>query len=835
MKVSAKLVTACALLFSMVPTVVHAATKVTTPTAPTVISISSFKATSTTYTIKVTFTLPTSTGGSAITSTVVSAAGKTCTALKTAKTCTIKGVVKNTSLRITVKSKNIKGYGKISSAVTYKAGSATWTKVVASPSKAPIPVYYPTGTTTAPSSSPSATPTAPSSSPSATPTVPSSSPSANPVVGKTACTITGTSGNDVLTGTDGNDVICGGGGKDKISAKGGNDVIYASLMHSVSFRKKGVRIFTVRAFADDGELDSFDGGAGDDVIVNDDSTADSEITGGDGADVIYGGAGSDDVDGGAGDDVVDAFDGNDQVDGGLGTDTIYGGAGDDALVGGAGSDTIDTGSTEQSGDLCDVDSSDVVIGYCGFDARAPQIVDANFVKVNGANFSGKEVTINTSAASASVTLEMLVTDNLMGVKDRGVRCALYATNAIRWSNYTEATQISGKKRKGVYQCEFNFPRYSSITVYRMSLMTEDQANNMGSANLATDGTYAHPSQDQIVANGFAAIKISQTGAGDDVEPTLVSTAIRKMDGNVVTDIDTSTASKTVVVEVEATDNLSGVSEIECRATSGEAIDGSVIGTVSQLRGTATNGVWGCTLEFPKGSPQGKWYLTFSLTDVVGNFINIDAGQNQGSTATAGNYITRTSRDVEATLLGSVVGISYIRQTGLGDNSFPTATSIRLDKTYINASSSAQVVTITMDTVDTGLGVRSIYASFVPGVAPGDTAQVPALEGCGGEPASGTRFSGTYVCRGTFPVGTRAAKWVLSIFLTDNAGHTTYYRVNIGQTYPITPILYKKYSTFNDTTGAVTYVATNSGFAVGVCNGPTESFCDGWETRALVLP
>lgn len=832
MKFSAKLAIAGALFVSLAPGIVHAA-KVTTPAAPTVVAISSSKASATTVNIKVTFTLPKSTGGSAIVMTVVSASGKTCTAKKIAKTCTIKGVKKSATLNVTAKSKNVKGYGKTSSAVRYKAGAAAWVKAIFLPTSSTIPSTTQTTTPTNSLTNPTTTPT---TNPTTTPTTtPISTSPGKPEVGKTACTITGTSGDDNLIGTDRNDVICGGGGRDRISAKGGNDILYATLVHAASVRKKNVRIYTVRAYAEDTGTDEFDGGEGDDVMVSDDSTVGSQLDGGAGDDIVYGGIGNDDIDGGLGNDLIDAFDGNDQVEGGAGTDTMYGGNGDDALVGGAGSDTLDTGSTVQSGDLCDVDGSDVVTGFCGFDQRAPQIVDANFVKVNGADSSGKEITINTSAASASVTLEMSITDNLMGVKDRGVSCALYATNAITSSNFTEATRISGKKRKGVYQCVFNFPRYSPITVYRISLMTEDQANNIGSANLQTNGTYSNNGTDQIVADGFAAIKISQTGAGDDVEPTLVSTATRKLNGASVSSIDTSAAAKTVVMEIEATDNLSGVSEIACRATSGEAIGGPVMGTVSQLRGTATDGVWGCTLVFPQGSPQGKWFLSFSLADAVGNFINIDAGQNQGATATAGNFTTRTSQDVNGTLLGTNVGVSYIQQTGLGDNTFPTATSIRLDKTYINASSSAQVVSITMDTVDTGLGIRSIYASFTPGVAPGDVAQVSALEGCGGEPASGTRFNGTYVCSGTFPVGTRAAKWVLSIYLTDNAGHTTYYRVDNGMTYPISPILYKKYRTFNDVTGLATDVSVDSGFEVGVCNGPSATFCNGWENGPLALP
>ena len=39
------------------------------------------------------------------------------------------------------------------------------------------------------------------------------------------CTITGTSGPDILFGTPGRDVICGLGGNDRIDGLGGNDVL----------------------------------------------------------------------------------------------------------------------------------------------------------------------------------------------------------------------------------------------------------------------------------------------------------------------------------------------------------------------------------------------------------------------------------------------------------------------------------------------------------------------------------------------------------------------------------------------------------------------------------
>jgi Ca2+-binding RTX toxin-like protein len=44
--------------------------------------------------------------------------------------------------------------------------------------------------------------------------------------GRPACTITGTSGNDVLVGTSRSDVICAGGGNDVVRGAGGDDTVY---------------------------------------------------------------------------------------------------------------------------------------------------------------------------------------------------------------------------------------------------------------------------------------------------------------------------------------------------------------------------------------------------------------------------------------------------------------------------------------------------------------------------------------------------------------------------------------------------------------------------------
>jgi uncharacterized repeat protein (TIGR01451 family) len=112
------------------------------------------------------------------------------------------------------------------------------------------------------------------------------------------CTITGTSGDDVLAGTDGDDVICGLGGNDRIIAGAGDDALY--------------------------------GDTGNDVLYGDDGN--DTLYAGDGDDQLNGGAGNDFEFGGPGADRVRGDEGNDYLKGGGGRDVLNGGEGNDVLL-----------------------------------------------------------------------------------------------------------------------------------------------------------------------------------------------------------------------------------------------------------------------------------------------------------------------------------------------------------------------------------------------------------------------------------------------------------------------------------------------------------------------
>lgn len=124
------------------------------------------------------------------------------------------------------------------------------------------------------------------------------------------CTITGTSGPDILVGTPGDDVICGLGGNDTIDGLGGNDTVFGGA-----------------------GADVINGGAGADVL-----------RGGRGADTIRGGSGADVIRGGRGADELRGQAGNDDINGNRGTDEVFGGGGDDQLRGGRNNDTLNGGA-----------------------------------------------------------------------------------------------------------------------------------------------------------------------------------------------------------------------------------------------------------------------------------------------------------------------------------------------------------------------------------------------------------------------------------------------------------------------------------------------------------
>ena len=120
-----------------------ASAKITKPTASKIISISSSAPKKGLVNVTIKIALPSSNGGSKITGSSVTAGGKTCTMLNLKTSCTIKGIKKGKALRVVAKSKNLKGFGSASIAVTYKAGAKAYAFASSSATVVPIPIALP--------------------------------------------------------------------------------------------------------------------------------------------------------------------------------------------------------------------------------------------------------------------------------------------------------------------------------------------------------------------------------------------------------------------------------------------------------------------------------------------------------------------------------------------------------------------------------------------------------------------------------------------------------------------------------------------------------------------
>ncbi|MEM8553508.1 MAG: calcium-binding protein [Pseudomonadota bacterium] len=162
--------------------------------------------------------------------------------------------------------------------------------------------------------------------------------------------------NDRITGSDEDDIIMGGAGADTLTGNGGDDTLILDEPFSYGF----------------GEFEVAHGGQGDDLIINEQGSA--ELSGGNGRDAIFGGTDADDINGDLGSDLLRGGGGDDTVAGGKNRDHVFGDFGNDMVRGGDGRDVVDGGGgndTVRGGEGNDRtlggDGNDLILGNAGND------------------------------------------------------------------------------------------------------------------------------------------------------------------------------------------------------------------------------------------------------------------------------------------------------------------------------------------------------------------------------------------------------------------------------------------------------------------------------------
>jgi len=163
-------------------------------------------------------------------------------------------------------------------------------------------------------------------------------------------------------------------------------------------------------------------------------------------------------------------------------------------------------------------------------------------------------------------------------------------NSIVQSN---AAKLSGTALNGKYRVTVKVPMKSPQGDLAIDVWVRDLVgNDLNTRNAAT---------------------VKQTGAGDDTAPVLVSITA-------TSSIDTSSADQSVTIDMNITDDASGVKFVVVNLMS--PLGNSIVqSNAAKLSGTALNGKYRVTVKVPMNSPQGDLAIDVWVRDLVGNDLN----------------------------------------------------------------------------------------------------------------------------------------------------------------------------------------------------------------------
>ena len=584
----------------------------------------------------------------------------------------------------------------------------------------------------------------------------------------------GEAGNDALTGGDGNDNLRGGDGNDSVTGDAGNDISTGGAGNDTL--NGGLGADTLSGEVGDDKLlggdgvDNLSGNDGVDNITGDagndresGGAGDDVLNGGVGDDALLGDGGNDSETGGDGNDAISGGEGNDRLYGEAGSDTMRGEAGNDGMIGGAGSDSLAGANAEPAPaerNLCEKDLLDVVT-YCGFDNAAPWIVSATLASTS----------VDASLTAQTVAVTLHVTDELMGVESVG--CALLFEGARASTNSQRATRTSGDAIDGTYTCNVTIPFGGSTGRWGLNLDTRDRAGNMGMANQGTDGKW-HSNLPEIM-DQLPSHWIEQTGLGDMQSPRITNPVYSK------TEIDTSAGSDSFYLDVTITDDFSGVKNVTCSPRHNSVENMSIAIAVTKVSGTATNGVWRCSVTLPQNSGNGRWYLAIHAEDNAGKHYSVN-----GKPGTDTMWLVDDTAEL-MTQPAIDLGVNYITQVGAGDDELPTMSSISLDKSQVNTSSAEQTIVATLNLVDVQSGIKSVeLRTMSPTTFAQNVTQCVSTskDGSGNE---------VWTCTLKLPLGSQKGLHTFSIVMFDKVGNrVTYAGVSATGKWSLRPLTF--YST-----------------------------------------
>jgi len=232
--------------------------------------------------------------------------------------------------------------------------------------------------------------------------------------------------------------------------------------------------------------------------------------------------------------------------------------------------------------------------------------------------------VNVTAGAQTVDVTIHATDNLSGVDYANI---VFTSPSGKQTQNVYAYRTGGTPLTAVLTTTVTIPQYSEAGAWAVSLDLYDNAGND-----------AHYPTAALTAAKFETT-LSVTSIPDTTPPTLTGVTISPAS------VTVSNGAQIVTVQLDVSDNLSGVSfacpfncyeTVILRSPSGVQYQYGYQGGVSELSGSALNGVWQSRISIPKYAEAGVWTIYWIyLHDSAGNeqFLYTSELQKKGLTST----------------------------------------------------------------------------------------------------------------------------------------------------------------------------------------------------------
>ena len=333
--------------------------------------------------------------------------------------------------------------------------------------------------------------------------------------------------------------------------------------------------------------------------------------------------------------------------------------------------------------------------------------------------SASPASVSTCSTSASTTIGVQASDS------SGV--AYVNVNLIGpggQSRSASASLDSGSVASGHWSAPLTLPEHAEQGSWSISIQMGDTAGN---------STYI--SSAQLNAAGFASA-VQQTCAGDTSPPQIAGVTLTPET------IDTSTGSRAVVIDVHATDDLSGVGSLQATLTSGGQSQSASASL--QSGGTVLDGTWQATVTLPRWSQQGTWWLSLAATDQIGNSVSLSPSQ--------------------------IVALGLpdsIAQTGEGDSTPPTVSSGSIAPSSFDTSQHPVSVSVHLHAADAQSGTGLVRVEFT---SPNGSQHVYGEANL----TSGSTQEGEWTATLEFPQFSQQGSWSPRVELWDAFGNRRAY-------------------------------------------------------------